>query len=401
MITIEGGGVTSARGYRAGAVMARIKPGSERPDLVLVCSDRPAAAAAAFTTNRVQAAPIQVDREHLEHGCARAVVLNAGNANACTGAQGVVDARRMCEVAAAALGVRTEEVLVCSTGVIGVPMPMPAVEAALPALANGLTVDGGPAAARAIMTTDTVPKEVAVELAVADGAVRIGGMAKGAGMIAPHMATMLSVVTTDAVIGREALQALLAAAVERSFNCVTVDGDMSTNDTIIVLANGAGGVDVGPGAPSHEAFAAALEHVCRQLARMVARDGEGATKLVPVQVQGALDEAEARRIGLSVANSNLVKTAIFGNDPNWGRILCAAGYAGVDFDPDQVEVSLCGVPIFRQGAGLPFDKAALSQAMRADEVVIRIDLQRGSAAAEVFTCDFSYDYVRINADYTT
>ncbi len=401
MITIEGGGVTSARGYRAGAVMARIKPGSERPDLVLVCSDRPAAAAAAFTTNRVQAAPIQVDREHLEHGCARAVVLNAGNANACTGAQGVVDARRMCEVAAAALGVRAEEVLVCSTGVIGVPMPMPAVEAALPALANGLTVDGGPAAARAIMTTDTVPKEVAVELAVADGAVRIGGMAKGAGMIAPHMATMLSVVTTDAVIGREALQALLAAAVERSFNCVTVDGDMSTNDTIIVLANGAGGVDVGPGAPSHEAFAAALEHVCRQLARMVARDGEGATKLVPVQVQGALDEAEARRIGLSVANSNLVKTAIFGNDPNWGRILCAAGYAGVDFDPDQVEVSLCGVPIFRQGAGLPFDKAALSQAMRADEVVIRIDLQRGSAAAEVFTCDFSYDYVRINADYTT
>ena len=401
MITIEGGGVTSARGYRAGAVMARIKPGSERPDLVLVCSDRPAAAAAAFTTNRVQAAPIQVDREHLEHGCARAVVLNAGNANACTGAQGVVDARRMCEVAAAALGVRAEEVLVCSTGVIGVPMPMPAVEAALPALANGLTVDGGPAAARAIMTTDTVPKEVAVELAVADGAVRIGGMAKGAGMIAPHMATMLSVVTTDAVIGREALQALLAAAVERSFNCVTVDGDMSTNDTIIVLANGAGGVDVGPGAPSHEAFAAALEHVCRQLARMVARDGEGATKLVPVQVQGALDEAEARRIGLSVANSNLVKTAIFGNDPNCGRILCAAGYAGVDFDPDQVEVSLCGVPIFRQGAGLPFDKAALSQAMRADEVVIRIDLQRGSAAAEVFTCDFSYDYVRINADYTT
>jgi glutamate N-acetyltransferase/amino-acid N-acetyltransferase len=401
MIVIEGGGVTSARGYRAGAVTARIKPGSERPDLALVLSDRPAAAAAVFTTNRVQAAPILVDREHLRQGCARAVILNAGNANACTGAQGVADARRTCELTAAALGVRAEEVLVCSTGVIGVPMPMPAVQTALPALTSCLAADGGPAAARAIMTTDTVPKEIAVEIAVAGRTVRIGGMAKGAGMIAPHMATMLSVVTTDAAIDREALQALLSAVVERSFNCVTVDGDMSTNDTLIVLANGAGGVEVGPGAPAHDVFAAALEHVCRQLARMIARDGEGATKLVPVQVRGAVDEAEARRIGLSVANSNLVKTAIFGNDPNWGRILCAAGYAGVDFDPDQVEVSLCGVPIFRQGGGLPFDKAALSQAMRADEVLIRIELQRGSAAAEVFTCDFSYDYVRINADYTT
>ncbi|MEW6750305.1 MAG: bifunctional glutamate N-acetyltransferase/amino-acid acetyltransferase ArgJ [Candidatus Latescibacterota bacterium] len=403
MREIEGGSVTTARGFRAAAVRAGIKPGTQKDDLALVCSASVASAAAVFTTNRVQAAPIAVCREHLRDGQARAVVLNSGNANACTGEQGLADARRMCALAASALGLGTQEVLVCSTGVIGVPLPMAAIEAALPAAAAALSEAGGAAAARAIMTTDTVPKTAAVEVAVEAGAsvVRIGGMAKGAGMIAPSMATMLAVVTTDAQVPAPLLGALLQQAASRSFNCITVDGDMSTNDTLIVLANGASGVPVREGGPVAAAFGRGLEAVCRQLARAIARDGEGATKLIPIRVRGGRTEAEARQVGLSVANSCLVKTAVFGNDPNWGRILCAMGYAGVELDPEKVAVSLCGTPIYAQGRGRPFDKAALSQRMRALEVPIDIDLAAGEAESEVFTCDLSYDYVRINAEYTT
>lgn len=402
MRILEDGGVTSARGFRAAAVKAGIKPGTDRPDLALVASDRSASAAAVFTTNRVQAAPILIDREHLRRGSARAVVLNSGNANACTGERGVADARCTCALVAQALGVAAEEVLVCSTGVIGVPMPMPALEAAVPSVVAALAEDGGASAAQAIMTTDTVPKSLAVEVEVDGRTIRLGGMAKGAGMIAPHMATMLSVVTTDAALPPDLLGRLLARAADCSFNCVTVDGDMSTNDTLIVLANGAaGGPPIEPDTDACERFYAGLEEVCRRLARMIARDGEGATKLIEIQVRGGLDEAEARQVGLAVANSNLVKTAVFGNDPNWGRILCAVGYSGVEIDPARVEVSLCGVRIYASGSGQPFDKQALSQAMRTDEVPIAIDLQRGEATAEIFTCDFSYDYVRINAEYTT
>jgi glutamate N-acetyltransferase/amino-acid N-acetyltransferase len=394
--------VTSARGFRAAAVKAGIKPGTDRLDLALVASDRPASAAAVFTTNRVQAAPILVDREHLRRGSARAVVLNSGNANACTGERGVADARRTCALVAQALGVAAEEVLVCSTGVIGVPMPMSALEAAVPAVVAALAENGGALAAQAIMTTDTVPKSLAVEVELDGRTVRLGGMAKGAGMIAPHMATMLSVVTTDAALSSDLLGRLLARAAGRSFNCVTVDGDMSTNDTLLVLANGAaGGPAIEPDTDACERFYAGLEEVCRRLARMIARDGEGATKLIEIQVRGGRDEAEARQAGLAVANSNLVKTAVFGNDPNWGRILCAVGYSGVEIDPARVEVCLCGVRIYDHGSGQPFDQQALSQAMRTDEVPIAIDLQRGEAVAEIFTCDFSYDYVRINAEYTT
>jgi glutamate N-acetyltransferase/amino-acid N-acetyltransferase len=383
-------------------VKAGIKPGSDRPDLALVASDRPASAAAVFTANRVQAAPILVDREHLRRGSARAAVLNAGNANACTGEQGMADARRTCALVAQALGVASEEVLVCSTGVIGVPMPMTVIEAAVPALAAALAEDGGARAARAIMTTDTVPKSLAVEMEIDGRALRLGGMAKGAGMIAPHLATMLSVVTTDAAVPPDLLARLLSRAADRSFNCVTVDGDMSTNDTLLVLANGAaGGPLIEPDTDACERFYAGLEEVCRRLARMIARDGEGATKLIPIQVSGGRDEAEARQVGLAVANSSLVKTAVFGNDPNWGRILCAVGYSGIEIDPALVEVRLCGVRIYGDGSGQPFDKQALSQAMKVDEVPIAIALHRGPAAAEVFTCDFSYDYVRINAEYTT
>jgi glutamate N-acetyltransferase/amino-acid N-acetyltransferase len=252
------------------------------------------------------------------------------------------------------------------------------------------------------MTTDTVPKTFAVEVEIGGAKVRVGGMAKGSGMIAPNMATMLSVVTTDAKVAPELLRVQLSAAVRRSFNCITVDGDMSTNDTVIVLANGASDAPaIEGGGEEADAFYAGLEMVCRELARQIARDGEGATKLVSIQVRGARSEAEARQVGLSVANSNLVKTAVFGRDPNWGRILCAVGYAGVEIDPKKVEVSLCGTPIYGGGAGLAFDQAELTEEMGAEDIPIDIDLGQGNAQAEIFTCDFSYDYVRINAEYTT
>jgi len=400
---IEGGGVTAPRGFRAAGVRAGIKPSSTREDVALVAADRRCSAAAVFTTNRVQAAPIAVDREHLADGMAQAVVLNSGNANACTGAAGREDAARMCAVAAAALGIAAADVLVCSTGVIGVPLPMDVVASGIVAAAAGLDAGGAAAAARAIMTTDTVPKACAVEFELEGGAVRVGGMAKGSGMIAPHLATMLAVVTTDASVSAGLLQELLRRVADRSFNCITVDGDMSTNDTVVVLASGAAGAaPVDGDAAAAAALEQGLEAVCRELARMIARDGEGATKLVTVRVGGAADAAAARQVGLAVANSTLVKTALFGRDPNWGRILCAMGYAGVEFAPDAATVALCGVPIFRHGAGFPFDRTALSQAMGAAEVAIDIDLGTGgTGGAEIFTCDLSYDYVRINAEYTT
>jgi glutamate N-acetyltransferase / amino-acid N-acetyltransferase len=395
---LDNKGVTAPLGFTAAGIAAGIKP-SGAPDLALVLSDRSAAAAAVYTTNRVQAAPLHLCRQHLQDGSARAVVLNSGNANACTGKKGMSDALRMCQVTAAALGMEPTDVLVCSTGVIGVPLPMAALETGIPTVAAALDTADDAAAARAIMTTDTVPKSYAVEL---DSGLRIGGMSKGSGMIAPNMATMLAVVTTDAAVEPTLLRRLLVKATQRSFNCITVDGDMSTNDNVILLANGAAGQpELKDGDAGIDEFYAGLETVCRHLARLIARDGEGATKLVPIRVCGADDESQARQVGLSVANSNLVKTAVFGRDPNWGRILCAIGYAGVELDPDIVEVSLCGTPIYAAGAGLDFDREALTDTMGGDEVTIDIDLKRGDAAAEIFTCDFSYDYVRINAEYTT
>lgn len=400
MTRLDNGSVSSPRGFSASGVQAGVKEGTARKDLALVCSSQPAHGAALYTANRVQAAPIAIDREHLQDGRARAVILNSGNANACTGEVGLRDARRMCALTAQALGIAAEEVLVCSTGVIGVCLPMAAIEAGIPQAVSALQSNGGPDAAAAIMTTDTVPKQVAVELDLEGQVGRIGGMAKGSGMICPNMATMLSVITTDAYVDPGALKEMLSQAVERSFNCVTVDGDMSTNDTVILLANGAAAA-----APLSERQAGLLyegvECVCRELARAIARDGEGATKLITISVSGARTEAEARQVGLSVANSNLVKTAAFGNDPNWGRILCAVGYSGVDVEPGRVEVSLCGTPIYGAGAGLEFSPAALSEAMKATDLTIAIDLGMGSASTEVFTCDLSYDYVRINAEYTT
>lgn len=330
MDAIVGGNICSPQGFKAAGGHGGIKKGSTKLDVALVESDRVASAAAVYTTNQVQAAPLYVCREYLRDGRARAVVLNSGNANACTGEQGMDNARAMCAQVAQALGVDREEVLVCSTGVIGVQLPMDAVRKGITAAVAARATTGGDDAAVAIMTTDTVPKTYAVEVDIDGSKIRVGGMTKGSGMIAPNMATMLGVVTTDAAVPPALLKELLSTAVKRSFNCITVDGDMSTNDTVIVLANGAAGSkELEKGSAATALFAEALETVCRELARMIARDGEGATKLVAIEVRGARSEDEARQVGLSVANSSLVKTAIFGRDPNWGRILCAMGYAGV------------------------------------------------------------------------
>ena len=395
------GSICAPRGFRASGVAAGIKP-SGNPDVALIVSDRPAAAAGVFTTNRVCAAPVLVARDHLREGTARAIAVNAGNANACTGETGMRDARRMAALTAELIGAAPTDVLVASTGIIGRPLPMDRLEQGLRRAAAELSPEGGPQAARAIMTTDTRPKEIAVEVPLDGSTVRIGGICKGSGMIAPDMATLLAFVTTDAGVWPEVLQSALRSVVEQTFNCLTVDGDCSTNDTLLILANGAAdGARVAPGSPAHARFCDGLLYVCTHLAKELARDGEGATKLVEVQVRGASSFLAARQVGKAIANSPLVKTALFGNDPNWGRILCAAGYSGVDLDPARLALTVCGIPLVRDGEPLPFDEAAASQAMKAPENVVTLDLGLGAHSATVWTCDLSYDYVRINAEYTT
>lgn len=393
--SIEGrtGGVTAAREFEAGAATCGLKP-SGLPDLALVASQTPAAVAGLFTTNRVKAAPVLLCQQRVARGQARAVIVNSGNANACTGDAGARAAERMATAAARKLDITAEEVLVLSTGVIGVPLPVEKIEAALPALA--LSPDNGEEAARAIMTTDTRMKTAAYEIQHAGATVRIGGMAKGAGMIHPNMATMLCVMTTDATVAPDDLQRHLAGAVAQSFNRIDVDGDMSTNDSVLLLANGASGV-----ALPDDLFAAALAQVCISLARQVAADGEGATKLLEVTVTGAASTQDADKAARAITRSNLVKAAMYGNDPNWGRILCAAGYSGAAFDPDLARLTMQGIPLFAAGAPLPFDAAAASTALRAAQVAIHLDLGAGDAAATAWGCDLTPEYVHVNADYTT
>ena len=353
-----------------------------------------------FTTNRVCAAPVQINREHLRDGCARAVVVNSKNANACTGDQGMRDARQTAQWVGGGLDIAPEDVLVNSTGVIGVPLQMAYLETGIQTIIPQLDATGWDDASEAIMTTDTVPKKASARFQIRDGEITIAGIAKGAGMIAPNMATMLAFVVTDAALAVPALQNALRDAVTQSFNCITVDGDMSTNDTVLALANGAANANELTG-EDLRAFQTALNAVCISLAKQIARDGEGATKLIAIRVAGAPTREDARTVGMSVANSNLVKTAVFGRDPNWGRILCAAGYAGVAIDPARVSVSMAGIPIYANGGGLPFDHDRAVDALSASDVAIAIDLSSGDASATIYTCDLTYDYVRINAEYTT
>ncbi|MDH7577487.1 MAG: bifunctional glutamate N-acetyltransferase/amino-acid acetyltransferase ArgJ [Bacillota bacterium] len=395
------GGITAPQGFQAAGVVAQIRKKGRR-DLALIYSQVPAAAAALFTQNQVKAAPVLVSKENLAGRTVQAIVANSGIANACTGRQGLSDARRMAALTAEVLGISPDLVVVASTGVIGIPLPMEKIEKGIREAAASLSRDGGGAASEAIITTDTCPKEYAVKVCLGKKEVTLGGIAKGSGMIHPNLATMLSFLTTDAAVRPEALAEALRWAGERSFNAVTVDGDTSTNDMVVLLANGLAGNEPLTGEePDYFLFREALLAVCRELVKMIARDGEGATKFLEIRVKGAEREEEARLIARSVAGSNLVKAAIFGEDANWGRIITAAGYAGVPFDPDRVDIFLGDLKVAEKGAGLDFGEEEAHAVLEGREVVITLDLNQGTAEAVAWGCDLSYDYVRINAHYRT
>ena len=392
------GGVTSAQGFLAGAVFAGIKASNKgREDMALVASEVPAAAAGVFTTNRVKAAPVRVSKAHLKAKFARAVLLNSGNANACTGPCGIAAAKALAAGTAEVLGCSTGQILVCSTGRIGVALPLDKMKVKLPDLAARLSAKNGSAAAKAIMTSDSFAKEYAVEVRAPGGTFRIGGMAKGAGMINPNMATMLCVVTTDAKISKGTLQNALHHAAERTFNRITVDGDMSTNDTMLALANGAaGGASIKTGTSDYALFLEALSEVCLKLAHMIVRDGEGVSKFVTVQVRGASSLQAARKVAEAIANSTLVKCAWAGNDPNWGRILDAVGYCGVRIREELVDIYYDGVIAVRGGTAAPTPKEKLVAAVTPDKFGVTVDLHQGKAFYTVYTTDLTEKYVELN-----
>jgi glutamate N-acetyltransferase / amino-acid N-acetyltransferase len=380
-------GVTAVPGFVAGGIACGIKPSGD-PDLALVATADGLAvnAAGVFTTNLAQAAPVQVSRRHLTNGHAAAVVLSSGNANAATGERGRRDAARMCELAALGLDLATDDVLVCSTGLIGIPMPMDALEVGIPKLCGELAADGGGRAARAMMTTDTKVKEAVARA----GAATVGGMAKGAAMLSPAMATMLAVVTTDAEVDPATLQRALARAVGDTFDCLSVDGCRSTNDTVIVLANGRAGV------VDQDALTASMTEVCGSLAEQMARDAEGATKFVRVRVVGARNAAEARLAARAVADSQLVQCSLNGNDPYWGRVLSELGASGAHLDPEAVDISYNGVTVCRDGVACSHDEAAATRALAAHDIEILCDLRQAHGEATVLTTDLSHAYIDEN-----
>jgi len=392
--------VVFPKGFKVGAGRGGLKRKGD--DVILIAAEVPCAAAGVFTTNRMCAAPVKLSRRLVATGRARAVVANAGNANAATGAAGMRDAQGMCALAAEALSCGADEILVASTGVIGRPLDMEKVRAGIEAAASRLaaTSEAAAAAARAIMTTDTRPKAAQREISVGGCDVRMGAIAKGAGMISPRMATMLAFITTDAKIEPRALKEILAGAASRTFNRVTVDGDMSTNDTLIALASGLSAAPEIAGGEARARFAEAIEEVCLELAKAIAADGEGATKFVEVRVSGAADDESALIQARAIANSPLVKTALFGCDPNWGRVLAAAGYAGVPFEEEKAVLAFNGVTSFAKGSPEP-PSDALRAAMEEKEIIIELDLGLGEGRAAVYTCDYSYDYIRVNAEYHT
>jgi len=400
-ITAVDGGITAAAGFRSAAVHAGIKK-STALDLAIIAADRAVAAAGIFTTNLAQAAPVVVSRQHLERtaGRATAIVVNAGCANACTGASGMADAVEMAARTAAAVGCAAEEVLVASTGVIGVALPMPRVVAGITAAAGGLTRGRGSETAHAIMTTDPFPKERAVRVDTSRGAFTVGGTAKGSGMIEPNMATMLGFLTTDARVSPALLQRALIASARDTFNAITVDGECSTNDCLFALASGESGIEIDE--DTYPALLAGMLDVSRELAIGIVRGGEGATKLIAITVRGAVDDTDARRVARTIANSPLVKTAVHGADPNWGRIVAAAGRSGGRFDVARTSVRVGDVLLFENG--LPHDDAAPQAGRHLQGTDIRIDLDLGtgsSGTATIWTCDLTAEYVRINGEYRT
>lgn len=393
------GGALAAQGFRGAAVRAGIKA-KPVPDMVLLVSEEPCAAAGTFTRNRFRAAPVRVCEEHLADGRAQAIIANSGNANCATGAQGLANARRMAELAGQALGLRPTDVLVCSTGAIGHQLPMAKIEAAIPKLVAGLGRDDPEGLARGIMTTDTRPKMYAVAFDLGGRQVRVGGIAKGAGMIAPNMATMLSFITTDIAVEPPVLRDTLRWAVDRSFNCISVEGCMSTNDTVLVLANGASGAALAsPVGPEADVFRHALLEVCRALAKMIAGDGEGSTKLISIRVTGGQSFLEARRVAKAVADYTLLKIAIHGEQFNWGRLVAAIGASMAAVNPDTVTASIGGLTVWRRGEPVCVSASDGAAALSGREVAIEVDLGQGQASAEAWTCDISEEFIAENVAY--
>lgn len=406
MKTISGG-ICAAKGFTAAGMHAGIKPGTstDRNDLALIYSEVPCQAAGLFTTNRVKADPVKLDIEHLQNGKAQAVIANSFIANACA-PEGPETARREADSLGKALKLDPDDVLVSSTGVIGQRLNVEAIEAAIPELISKLSKDGSDAAARSIMTTDTVKKELAVEFEVGGKIAHLGGITKGSGMIHPHMGTMLCYLTTDVNISSAVLKTALRETVKRTFNRISVDGDMSTNDTCIILANGlAGNSGIEEGSKDYQSLLEAMLYVATYLCKLMASDGEGASHLITCVVKGARDEETAETIGKSIINSSLTKAAIFGEDANWGRVLCAAGYSGADFDPDKTDIAFASkagvIPVCQAGKGLDFDEDLAKKILSEEEVIIEVNLHEGDAEVTCWGCDLTYDYVKINGDYRT
>lgn len=397
------GGVCSAKGFRAGGLNCGIKAGSTKKDLAMIVSDTMCSAAAVYTTNKVKGAPLAVTKAHLINGRAQAVICNSGNANTCA-PNGMEIAEETCRITADALGLEAEDIIVCSTGVIGQELSIKPFESGVPQLAEKISYDGGQEAAEAIMTTDTIPKSVAVEFEIDEKTCYIGGIAKGSGMIDPNMATMLSFITTDVAISPEMLDKALKQDVKTSYNQICVDGDMSTNDTVAVLASGlCGNVEITEEDDEFEAFCQALSMVTTYLAKKLARDGEGATKLIECQVEGAPDQETAAKVSKTVISSNLLKAAIFGADANWGRVLCAIGYTDGDFSTENIDVEMAsdkGSVLVCQGSRhKEYSEEEASKILSEEEILIRVDLHQGDASATAWGCDLTYDYVKINGDY--
>ena len=403
--------MTYARGFRAGTAACGIKafttgassiPSGQKDDLCVIHSAFPCDTGGVFTTNKVKSASVVIDRLHLQRNRVQALTINSGNANACTGAQGFRDALLMAKLSADRLDLDPDQVLVSSTGVIGRYLPMDAIKSGIAEACGRMSPDAGAAAARAIMTTDTQPKTAKAELHIAGADVRIGGMSKGSGMIHPNLATMLAYVVTDAAVEPGWAAAAVKPIADRSFNQVTVDGDSSTNDSFLLLANGAAGnPPIAAGSAESKQLEEAVLEVARALARKIAQDGEGATKLITVRIAGAPDDQQARLAARSVASSSLVKTAIHGGDPNWGRIVCALGYSGSELAIDTLTVQVAGVTVFDKGAGVEADLDRVRRAFEQPEIEIHAALGMGEGKAEAWGCDLSEEYVHINADYTT
>lgn len=402
---VEKGGVCTPAGFKAAGISADIKESGE-PDLAIIFSEKPASFSGAFTTSKTAAAPVILCRESVRiQNKIRALTVNSGNANACTGKRGIENARLMRDKSAAELGVEKESVLVCSTGKIGTQLPMDKISEGIEKAAAELSENGGKAAAKAIMTTDTVPKQCAVSLDIGGKKVSIGGIAKGAGMIAPRMkvphATLLSFITTDIETENSLLAEILAEAVENSFNRITIDGDMSTNDSVIVMANGASGVKIEKGGPGFEEFRKAFDYLMQDLAKQLVKDGEGVTKFVTVEVEGAASASDAEKCARAVAESLLCQTAWFGEDPNWGRIVAAAGYSGAEFELENLSISFDGTEALRNGEPADINEEKLCKILERREFTINVKLNAGKHSYRIWTNDISYEYVKINAEYHT